>query len=165
MRDRRLGSVVGAGYLLFLVAETLGPSAPLLLHSLQAGTWQGAAQLHLEWLLEPATDHPDMDMVLGGLLAMLAYYLPLGLGLQLFVPGRRRPVLLLCALIGSLLLELAAGRLGPWPAQMAHVILAWAGIAAGWSLGHRLQQEEPGGRLEPDRGRDPDLAHLRRPEG
>ena len=153
LSGRALGLLFGAGYGIYLVADTVSPLGPTVLRFLLDGGPLAPGELRFQWVPFAAAGELPTATALGEWSARLARFLPLGAVLRLGVraPGRRG-LLALAAAALVLALQLAVGWLGPWPGDAAEVILAWAGMALGAAAGARLARirgapPSPGGEV------------------
>ncbi len=142
---RVLAWVLGIGYAVYLVADCLSPVAATVLSSLREGRLAALAAAP-RWQPVPFQGFEDLPaaVALGNWLGRLLRFVPLGGWVRLGVAGRRR-ALALAAAAGLIVLglEVAVGWLGPWPGDATEVLLAWAGMAAGWALAGRLRRDRP----------------------
>jgi glycopeptide antibiotics resistance protein len=136
LSGHRLALVAGIGYLVYLVADCLSPVAAVVVRSLMIGRPPDGGLGPAGGLpLWPRTEVSTLT-ALGAAAARLARFVPLGLGLRLLErrPSRRRlwAVLAAATVLG---LELLVWRTSRWSGNVTEVLLAWAGMAAGWAAG------------------------------
>ncbi len=137
LSHRTLGLLFGAGYGIYLVADTVSPLGPTVLRLLLTGQRLPAGGLQFTWMPFREAGQVPTAVALGEWSARLVRFLPLGAALRLGVrAGRRRWSLALAAAALILVLQLAVGWLSPWPGNATEVILAWAGMILGaWAAG------------------------------
>jgi len=138
MRQRNLAIAAGLGYLIYLIADCLSPLAVGAVRSILVQTYAVGTQKSGTIPLLPMGPLPTL-VALGDWLARLVRFVPLGLGLQLFVARprvRATSIVLAAALVlGS---ELVVWRYSYWAGNLLQVLMAWLGMGVGWLAGVRI---------------------------
>ena len=135
---RNLTVALATGYVIYLVADSLSPLATTAVRSfLSSGTGTAATPSGALPLLPPRPWQTLME--LGDGLARLMRFVPLGLALRLSIRGVSIRLLTAVLAAGAVLvLELLVWRYSPWSGNLIEVLLAWAGLAAGWAGGVKV---------------------------
>jgi glycopeptide antibiotics resistance protein len=154
LSHRALGLLFGAGYGIYLVADTASPLGPTVLRLLFTGQHPQAGGLQFSWIPFREAGQVPTAVALGEWSARLVRFLPLGAALRLGVrAGLRRWALALAAAALILVLQFAVGWLSPWPGNASEVILAWAGMILGAGAAGRLVRLRARGSRSPSRAR------------
>lgn len=154
LSSRTLGAVAVAAYAVYLALDALSPLDAPALRALVRGDLPPLGDLSFSLVpLGEAGDAPRV-VVLGDWLARAARCAPLGALLALAVHNRaRRWLWAALALLALLGLEWGESALGLGRGDMTDVVMAGAGLAAGWLLAGRLKRRLETARLYAPDGR------------
>lgn len=138
MHQRNLAITAGLGYLIYLTADCLSPLTVQAVRSILVQTYEAGSHKSGIIPLLPVGPLPTL-VALGDWLAGLVRFVPLGLGLQLFVTSPRLRVTSI-ALAATLVLgiELLVWRYAYGAGNLLQVFMAWLGMGVGCLAGIRI---------------------------